>query len=96
MTPPIEVWRSCIASNIALWVLALERLISSRRTKLACTGPRRVSNSPVDGSNTCVPRMSLGNRSGVHWMRTNEALTAWASVAAAVVLASPGTLSSRT
>ena len=47
ITPPIDVWRSCIASNIALCVLALERLISSRRTKLACTGPSRVSNVAV-------------------------------------------------
>ena len=95
ITPPIDVWRSCIASNIALCVLALERLISSSSTKLAWTGPSRVSNVAVCGSYTWVPRMSLGSRSGVHWMRTNEALTAQASVAAAVVLASPGTLSSR-
>ena len=95
ITPPIDVWRSCIASNIALCVLALERLISSSRTKLACTGPSRVSNVAVCGSYTWVPRMSLGSRSGVHWMRTNDALTAQASVAAAVVLARPGTLSRR-
>ena len=50
ITPPIEVWRSCIASSIALWVLALERLISSSRTKLAWTGPSRVVNVAVDGS----------------------------------------------
>ena len=39
--------------------------------------------------------MSLGSRSGVHWIRLNDPLTAWASVDAAVVLARPGTLSRR-
>ena len=38
--------------------------------------------------------MSLGSRSGVHWIRENDALTMPASVDAAVVFASPGTLSS--
>ena len=35
--------------------------------------------------------MSLGSRSGVHWIRESLALTAWASVDEASVLASPGT-----
>ncbi|CPU64716.1 Uncharacterised protein [Mycobacteroides abscessus] len=39
--------------------------------------------------------MSFGMRSGVHWMRWNEPSTAAASVCAAVVLARPGTDSSR-
>ncbi|MNP70906.1 hypothetical protein D3C76_1672080 [compost metagenome] len=39
--------------------------------------------------------MSLGMRSGVHWMRRNEPLIADARVCAAVVLARPGTDSSR-
>ncbi|BAS09356.1 hypothetical protein AHiyo4_27780 [Arthrobacter sp. Hiyo4] len=39
--------------------------------------------------------MSLGSRSGVHWIRRNSALTASATVWAAVVFARPGTLSSR-
>jgi len=39
--------------------------------------------------------MSLGRRSGVHWMRLNFAFTVSASVLAAVVLARPGTLSRR-
>ena len=94
ITPPMLVWRSCIASSVALWVLALARLISSMSTKLAWIGPSRVSNSPFEGSYTWVPTMSLGSRSGVHWIRENEALTMPANVAAAVVFARPGTLSS--
>src|SRR5690606_757419 len=39
--------------------------------------------------------MSLGSRSGVHWMRLKLALTVSASVLAAVVFARPGTDSSR-
>ena len=50
MVPAIEVCRSCIASSIADWVLALARLISSSSTKLACTGPSWVSNSWRRGS----------------------------------------------
>lgn len=34
--------------------------------------------------------MSLGSRSGVHWIRRNSPEMAWATVRAAVVLASPG------
>ncbi len=41
------VWRSSIASSIALWVLALERLISSSSTMLVCTGPSWVTNELV-------------------------------------------------
>ncbi len=48
--PPIEVCRSCIASSMALWVLAEARLTSSRSTKLAWTGPSRVSNELVRAS----------------------------------------------
>ena len=46
VTPPIVTCRSCIASSIADCVFALERLISSSRTKLAKTGPKIVSNFP--------------------------------------------------
>ena len=38
-----------------------------------------------------MPTMSLGMRSGVHWMRENEPDVAEAIVVAAVVFASPGT-----
>ena len=60
------VWRSSIASSMALWVLALERLISSSRTMLVCTGPSWVTKVLVADSYTWVPMMSLGSRSGVH------------------------------
>ena len=93
-TPAIVVWRSSIASSIALWVLALERLTSSSNTMLACTGPSCVVNELVSASKICVPMMSLGNRSGVHWMRRKLPPTDPASTRAAVVLARPGTLSS--
>ena len=63
------VWRSSIASSIALCVLALDRLISSSSTMLVCTGPSWVTNEFVADSYTWVPMMSLGSRSGVHWMR---------------------------
>ncbi len=48
--PAMVVWRSSIASSIALWVLALERLISSSSTTLACTGPSWVTNEVVAAS----------------------------------------------
>ena len=50
LLPPMEVCRSCIASSMALWVLALERLISSSRTMLACTGPSCVTKVPLAAS----------------------------------------------
>jgi hypothetical protein len=46
-SPPIEVCFSCIASSIADWVFAELRLISSRSTKFACTGPSWVTNEPL-------------------------------------------------
>lgn len=50
ISPPIVVCRSCIASSIADWVLALERLISSSSTKFACTGPSTVRKDPLAAS----------------------------------------------
>ena len=35
LTPPMVVWRSCMASSMADWVFADERLISSMRTMFA-------------------------------------------------------------
>ena len=96
LTPPIVVCPSCIASSIADWVFALERLISSSRTRFAWTGPSWVTISPEAWFQICEPTMSLGIRSGVHWMRWNEPETAEARVCAAVVLARPGTDSTRT
>jgi hypothetical protein len=45
-SPPMEVWRSCIASSIADCVFALERLISSSSTTFAWTGPSWVVKVP--------------------------------------------------
>ena len=47
LSPPIETWRSSIASSSADCTLAGARLISSARTMLAKMGPLRVSNSAV-------------------------------------------------
>jgi len=57
--------------------------------------PSCVSKLEVFALKTWLPMMSLGRRSGVHWMRLKFALTASAIAWAAVVLARPGTLSSR-
>lgn len=88
---PIVACFSCMASSMAAWVLALDLLISSSSTTLACTGPSSVVNVPLPGLNTWVPMMSLGSRSGVHCTREKLASTVEASVEAASVLAKPGT-----
>ena len=93
--PPIVVAPSAMASSIADWVLALERLISSSSTKLAWIGPICVVKRCVEKSKTCVPTRSDGMRSGVHCTRLNDPETAVARVWAAVVLARPGTDSMR-
>ncbi len=62
---------------------------------LVCTGPSWVTKELVAASYTWVPMMSLGNRSGVHWMRLNPPWMDSAITRAAVVFASPGTLSMR-
>ncbi|SKU67982.1 Uncharacterised protein [Mycobacteroides abscessus subsp. abscessus] len=38
---------------------------------LACTGPSWVLNVPFEASKIWVPMISLGSKSGVHWMRRN-------------------------
>ena len=94
-SPPMVLAPSAMASSMADWVLALERLISSSSTKLAWIGPTCVVNFCVAKSKTCVPTISDGMRSGVHWMRLNVPDTEVARVCAAVVLARPGTDSIR-
>ena len=94
-SPPIVVAPSAIASSIADWVFAFERLISSSSTKFAWIGPICVVNFCEAKSNTCVPTRSEGMRSGVHCTRLNVPDTEVASVCAAVVLARPGTDSMR-
>jgi hypothetical protein len=58
-------------------------------------GPLRVVNCPVAWCQICVPSRSAGKRSGVNWMRLNSVSTALANTDTAVVLARPGTPSSR-
>src|SRR5688572_18721077 len=96
---PCTVTRcSCIASSSAAWVLGGVRLISSASTMFAKTGPRvnLKKRRPVawSSSSTSVPRMSVGIRSGVNWIRRKERRTASARVRISSVLASPGTPSS--
>ena len=43
---PMVTWRSCITSRSALCTLAGARLISSASSRLVCTGPSEVWNSP--------------------------------------------------
>ena len=88
-------WCSCIASSSAAWTLAGARLISSARMIWAKSGPFLTWNSWVFWSKTMVPMTSAGRRSGVNWMRENEAWMISARVRTASVLASPGTPSSR-
>ena len=88
-------WCSCIASSSAACTLAGARLISSARMIWAKSGPFLTWKSWVFWSKTMVPITSAGRRSGVNWMRENEALMISASVRTASVLASPGTPSSR-
>ena len=93
--PPMVVAPSAMASSMADWVFAFERLISSSSTKLAWIGPICVENFCVAKSKTWVPTRSDGIRSGVHCTRLNDPDTEVASVCAAVVLARPGTDSMR-
>lgn len=65
-SPPMVVLPSDMASSMADWVLALERLISSSSTKLAWIGPMMVVNFCAEKSKTWVPTRSEGMRSGVH------------------------------
>lgn len=62
--------------------------------KLQNTGPSSVSNAPESVWQIRVPTRSPGTRSGVNWMRRNEASRASASVRIVWVLARPGTPSS--
>ena len=56
---------------------------------------QQLVNFCVAKSKTCVPTISDGMRSGVHWIRLNVPDTEVARVCAAVVLARPGTDSIR-
>ena len=73
------------------------RLTSSTTRMLAKIGPGLNSNSLVFGFQTESPVMSVGWRSGVHWMRETVAPSIEpASARASTVFAVPGTSSSST
>ena len=93
--PSTETLRSAIASSSAAWVLGVARLISSARKICAKIGPGRNSNSVVFGLKIEAPVMSVGSKSGVHCTRLNDAPTLLARARASIVLATPGTSSSR-
>ena len=95
VVPSTETLRSAIASSSAAWVAGVARLISSASTICEKIGPGRNSNSVVFWLKIDVPVMSVGSKSGVHWMRLNVAPTLLASARASIVLATPGTSSSR-
>jgi len=85
-----------MASSKADCTLEGARLISSANTMLAKMGPRLTWKSPDLGLKMRVPIRSAGSRSGVNWMRLKWQLMAFASDLTAVVLARPGTPSSKT
>src|SRR6266851_1715899 len=86
-------WCSSIASSSAAWVLGVARLISSASSTCANTGPGRNSNSLIFWLKARTPVMSEGSRSGVNWMRRNDASSERASALASIVLPTPGTSS---
>ncbi len=69
-------WCSCIASSRLDWVFGVARLISSARTRLAKIGPgwNRKTRWPSSSMRMFVPVMSAGIRSGVNWIRLNDAV----------------------
>src|SRR5215475_7311899 len=89
---------SCIACSSADWVRGLARLISSAISSWAKTGPamkRKLRLPPGLSSSTSVPRMSDGIRSGVNWMRRASMPSTIPIVSTSLVLARPGTPTSR-
>jgi len=71
LVPSMVTCFSCIASNMADWVLAGARLISSASRISVKTGPGRKLKVAVLGSKTLTPVTSAGIRSGVSWIREN-------------------------
>ncbi len=86
---------SAIASSSAAWVRGVARLISSASKIWVKIGPGRNSNSAVRWLKIDVPVTSLGSKSGVHCTRLNEQPTLRDSARASIVLATPGTSSSK-
>ena len=95
VVPSTETLRSPIASSRAAWVRGVARLISSARTIWEKIGPGRNSNWVVFWLKMEVPVISVGSKSGVHCTRLNVAPTLLARARASIVLATPGTSSSK-
>jgi len=89
--PSIVIWRSSITSKRAACVFAGALLISSIRTILENIGPCLNSNSLVFTLKTEVPKISLGIKSGVNWMRLKSTAIVLANSFAVTVFATPGT-----
>src|SRR4051812_15025746 len=88
---------SAIASSSADWAFGNARFTSSTSSTFAKTGPARNSKVRVCGFQMERPVMSVGCRSGVHWMRETTAPSMLpAIVRASTVFAVPGTSSSST
>ena len=93
MTPSTVTCCSPMASSKADCAFGEARLISSASTMPENTGPGRNSKLPEFRSNTDVPVMSTGSRSGVNWMRPKLTATLRASALPRLVLPTPGTSS---
>src|SRR5215470_5286003 len=87
--------RSFIACSSAAWVLGGVRLISSASSIWVKIGPLVSTKPLVWKLNRLVPSTSPGIRSGVNWMRPNCRCRPAANARVIMVLAVPGTPSSR-
>src|SRR5262245_1881660 len=90
VVPSIVTWFSCMHSSSADCVFGEARLISSTSRRFANTGPGRNSNSFVGWLKTLTPVTSDGSRSGVNWMRENDASSERARALASIVFPTPG------
>src|SRR5215831_4223836 len=87
--------RSFMACSSAAWVLGGVRLISSASSIWVKTGPFVSTKPLVWKLSRLVPSTSPGIRSGVNWMRPNCRCRPAAKARVIMVLAVPGTPSSR-
>ena len=93
VTPSTVTEPSCIASNRLDWVRGEARLISSARMNWCMIAPCLNTNVRWSLSQTVMPVMSPGSRSGVNWMRAKSTPALAAMTRASVVLPTPGTSS---
>ena len=96
VAPSTVTWDSAMASRRADWVRGVARFTSSARTTLAKTGPGMNSKVSARWSKMLTPVMSVGSRSGVHWMRRKVPAMEVATARASMVLPVPGTSCSST